>query len=158
MVDYDMENLEKVWRRVSPPAEEPGGGTGGLRERLAGLIRREAAGAAMYTLLAIKTKGSPAERAFRRAASDGERHEKQLQAEYFLLTGDTCPVPREEPSAPYLLEAARRQYIEELSLSKEYESLASAAGEEGEGQVFSQLSRQCKRRAASVRALIGGFF
>ena len=138
MVDYDMENLEKVWRRVSPPAEEPGGGTGGLRERLAGLIRREAAGAAMYTLLAIKSKGGPAERVFKRAAEDERRHNAELErygipSESALIDGDkgnfypllrrkiiqswqrlfTCP-PRPGDMAQGTLWELRQEWVREV--------------------------------------------
>lgn len=153
MENYDTENLARVLERICNPPEnhrQSQDNSGRLRE----FIRQEAASAAMYTLLAIKTKGGPAEAVFKRAAQDERRHEKLLQTEYFLLRGDTCPAAKEQPSAPYLLEAVRRQYIDELNSAAVYEEAAKASPEGRAAAMYKELARDERRHAAAMRALV----
>ena len=153
MENYDTENLSRVLERICsrPEGRETAQAGSG---RLGEFIRQEAASAAMYTLLAIKTRGGPAEAVFKRAAQDERRHEKLLQTEYFLLEGDTYPAAKEEPSAPYLLEAVRRQYIDEKRAAEAYEAAAKASSDGRAAAMYRELARDERRHAAAMRALV----
>ena len=154
MEKYDIDNLTQVWLRVSGSGEDTESRETDAASRLRRFINCEAAHGAMYTLLAIKTKGGPAEHVFRRAAEDERRHEKLLQTEYFLLKGDTCVPESIQPSAPYPLEAIRRQYIEETRCAQAYEAEAAKASDPRSKTLFSQLARDERRHAAAMRALV----
>ncbi len=153
MESYDLDNLSRVWLRVkgSDQKEAPGDGFLG---KLRTYINMEAAHADMYTLLAIKSKGGPAERVFKRAAEDERRHEKLLQTEYFLLSGDTLVPDSIKPSAAYLIEAVRQQYMEELRGAAGYEKEARSAADARTAALFTQLTRDERRHAAAMRALV----
>ncbi|MGM9521051.1 MAG: ferritin family protein [Oscillospiraceae bacterium] len=158
MENFDLENLGKVWERVSPPdstgAPESAPDTAGW---LRNFIDGEAADAAMYTLLALKTKGSSAERVLRRIAADERHHEKRLQTEYFMLTGDTWMPRTRQPSAPYLLAALRERYIEEQKGAENYESAAKKTEEPRLRAMLFELARDERRHALAIRSLVDKF-
>lgn len=107
----DPELLSEVYLRASSVSEVPEARDDG--ETLKKLITEASRNAAMYALLALKTKGTPHERTFLRMASEERELERRLQADHYLLTGDTCPLTPCHPSAPYLLRAIREQYRRE---------------------------------------------
>ena len=151
MENYDLENLGRVLQRIAPSAQpEPEPEIPCLRD----MIRQKSAQAAMYTLLALKTKGGPVENVFQSTARDERRHEKMLQTEFFLLTGDTCPPCDEQPSAPYLLEAVRKQYIEEVRSAENYERAAKDSPSPRSSALYSQIAADERRHAAAMRALV----
>ncbi len=106
----DTELMTRAYSRAASPAapEERGD-----KELLCRLIEGANRAAAMYALLALKTRGTPHERTLRHMASEERDIERRLQADHYLLTGDTCPIAPYRPSAPYLLRAIREQYRRE---------------------------------------------
>ena len=158
MGNYDVENLLRVWPRVT--GEEPGdmktlpGPPEDLAARIGELIDDEEADAAMYTLLAMKTRGSRAEGRLRRLASEERAHGRRLQSEYFMLTGDTWTPKKRHPSAPYLLRALRERYIGEMQGAANYETLAQQMQDPRLRTMFFELGRDERRHAGVVREII----
>lgn len=96
-IKQTLRQFEKVWPRVtareapppSPPPKE------GAADALAEFIGAEAAAERRYLCMAQRSGGGNAD-ALRRLAAGSRGLTKKLQTEYYLLTGDSRPVPRRE--------------------------------------------------------------
>jgi rubrerythrin len=154
--NYNIENIQQVLERAKSAAPTPPSGDGASKTaaQLREFIGDEAEDAAMYTLLAIKTKGSPAQQVLNGIAADERQHEKRLQAEYFMLTGDTFSPKVGKPSAPFLLPALRQRYIGETSGAEAYEKAAKETQNASLRALYFELARDERRHARSIRSLI----
>ncbi len=99
--------MGRAYLRATAPAPPEERGDAQL---LCRLIEEANHASSMYALLAVKTRGTPHQRVLRRMAEEERDIERRLQADHYLLTGDTHPVKPWHPSAPYLLKALREQY------------------------------------------------
>ena len=158
MEKYDLENLSRVWKRVySEDTCKIQETSPDKTKMLASFIASEIMSASMYRLLSLKTRGSRAENILKRIAADEVRHEKRLQAEYFLLRGDTCPRKPAHPSAPSVLKALKDCHAAEEKAAAAYEK---AAKDEENGRLramFYDLARDERRHAKELRSLIEKF-
>ena len=157
MEEAEIKNISKVWERVysddgvtEAPQDQGQSLTAMLRE----FIDDEAMDAATYTLLAVKTKGTPGEKLLKNLAEDERRHERSLQSEYFLLTGDTWTPRKRYPSAPYLLSALRERFIAEQRGADKYEETAKTVTDEQLRTVLFELARDERRHARELRRLV----
>ncbi len=155
MEDIDIENLRRVWRRVSEGSPGQESVSGSPVPLLRNLIEEETFEAAAYTLLIMKTRGSAAERPLRELRSEEERHVRRLQAEYFLRTGDTCPPTHKKPSAPTLLPALRRRWESEGRSAQRYIEASEAVGEPVLAALFTELAQEETHHAQVLRDLVG---
>lgn len=140
-----MEALARVWERVR--GQEGDAPEDRLPALLARFIRNASAAGKMYQLLAMKTRGSDAERTFRRLAREEADSERRLQREFFLLTGDTWAAPVVRPSAPSVPGAVREAHFLEL----ENERLLSSSEQL---PLFRELAARERAHAASLRRLL----
>ncbi len=136
-----------VWQRVTGavtgvetqrPREEA--------ERLAAFIRNENRDMAFYGALAERSSPLCRDHILR-IARDEQGHLLDLQTEYFLLTGDSCPVspPSQHGSPAGLLSALRGAYDNELQ--------GAAASEAAAGQTpRDDLKELYRRHAEEERA------
>lgn len=132
----DAENLDRVWKRVTdgiPEAEPPHDSELG---RLRQMIAAERYDASVYTLLNIKSRC----RTFKELADSERSHEKRLQTEYLLRTGDTYSPPPRFPSAPYILTAIKRCRENELKSVKLYTDSAETTKDPQLARLFSELA------------------
>lgn len=147
----DLASLSRVWERVASPGlpeDDPGDR---MRAQLALFIRNSVAAGGMYALLAAKTRGSAAERTFRRLSREEADSEKRLQTRFFLLTGDTSATPPVNPSAPSVAGAVREAYLAELENA---ERLRSCAGLSEDGALFLELAERERSHAEALRLLL----
>ena len=152
-----LDDFSRIWPRVvgsvpppSPPRDAP--------EELAALIRRETAARRRYQAMAGETKGTNAA-AWARLAAGSRRLIRKLQTEYYLRSGDSCPVPyqpvqnygsEEEFYSRAWLDAgqAERAYLEAAGRSEDAVLLA----------VFAEAAGQKRRQCEELRALCEQMF
>jgi len=160
--DIDTAAIARVWARVNAadaaPAAAPAAANGAqdaLEALLRDFIADEAADSAAYARMARMARGTCLESVFRAVSADEARHEKQLQAEYYLLSGSVyCPVPA--PACELsLLAAVRARYLGELSGAAAYEKAAGETADEGLGALFAALAADERRHACRMRAAAG---
>ena len=151
-----LRNFADVWERVTgasagtelqrPPEEA---------ERLAALIRDENRDMAFYGDWA--ERGSPRCRAqLLRIQGDERRHLLKLQTEYFLLTGDSCPVsPAAARGSPTgLLSALRDAYDSELQGAAAYEAAAGQTPRDDLKELYRSHAEDERAHAAVLYRLI----
>ena len=93
-VFLDNRTFQRVWQRVAgstgaPAAAPPEADT--LTDLLAECIRAKAAGAAFYTALSQRIRAGRQQ--LLGIAAQERAHQKELQVEYFLRTGERCVPP-----------------------------------------------------------------
>ena len=153
--NMDTENLMRVWERVAPEPQEPEPAwEPDIVVRLRGFIENERDEAAVYGLLALKTRGSRAEKTLRSIAEEEKRHERRLQSAYFLLTGDTYAPPARHPSAPYLLKTLRERYMGETAGAEAYDRAAAEVPDEGIQATLREIAADERRHGALLRSII----
>ncbi len=151
MENIDTENLLRVLGRVAPASPEP------EEPRAPAALRRAIEGVSaagdVYGLLAMKARGRPAGDVLRALSREERESERRLQAEFFLLTGDTCPTLPRHPSAPYFLRALRERYLMEERSAKELDD--AAKGLPGStGELLREVAKVERSHAARLRELI----
>lgn len=120
--EYDQETLaclagfETLWQRVSGRKPEKHVTE---EDRLPGFIREECCLAAFYTALARMFQ-NPGRAQLMSQAADAKRRSRRLRAEYFILTGLTCDVPRDCPGTGGKLASLRSALETEYRLAEAY--------------------------------------
>lgn len=135
-MDYDflsdLENFEGVWNRVcaqeneekeetAPPVKAPAQPCD--RDVLREFIEDENKAAVFYSAMARQCSGKNRATLIK-LSSDERTHMRNLQLEYFILTGDSYAPPKLCPSIDGTLSALRVAYIYE---QKAYEKFIRAA-------------------------------
>lgn len=145
---YGLENVERVWARVTgetPPARDE---SAALRS----FMEDEARDGAVYA--ALSRRAARAAQTLSRMAADERRHLWELQVEYFLLTGDSyvpapsCPAPGET------LSALRRAREGEIAGAAAYRTAAAAAEDKTLRDLYEQHAGDEETHAAELRELI----
>lgn len=147
-----LQNFDRVWRRVAGGAEPPEAQKNGDVEALREFISDESRDEAFYLALA-RCAGSAA-RTLRCIAADERGHKRDLQMEYFMLTGDTYAV---EPSCPVTgpaLDAMRNAYANELKGAHNYLTAADATNSERLSELYRLHASDEKNHAEALRGLI----
>lgn len=161
-----MEGFGRVWPRVSgqhgpppPPPKPERGPEPGMPPRppedtaaLAGFIRMETEAGRRYLTLAERTKGK-ASSELKRLAAGSRRIVKRLQAEYYLLTGDTCPVPRTEPRIPSVQEGLRQAWLDAREAEKAYLEAAGRTPDDRLSALYGDAAEEKQRQRKTLYAL-----
>lgn len=145
-VFLDNRTFQRVWQRVAgstgaPAAAPPEADT--LTDLLTECIRAKAAGAAFYTALAQRIRTGRQQ--LLGIAAQERAHQKELQVEYFLLTGERCVPPA---ACPRLGTAAQ-----ELALAQRLDAAADTAPSPLR-ETLTAMAQQDRCHAQSVRNLL----
>ncbi|NCB50445.1 MAG: hypothetical protein EOM54_01000 [Clostridia bacterium] len=147
-----LRSFDRVWSRV---AGEPGAPTqvgqadeAALRE----FIADESRDAAFYSALA--RRAGWASRMLRRMAAEESSHKRDLQLEYFLLTGDSHAVPPSCPVVGPVLDSMRLAYANELKGAESYLSAAEATKSERLGELYRLHASDEINHAEVLRSMI----
>lgn len=135
-VFLDNRTFQRVWQRVAgstgaPAAAPPEADT--LTDLLAECIRAKAAGAAFYTALAQRIRTGRQQ--LLGIAAQERAHQKELQVEYFLHTGERCV------------------YTQELALAQRLDAAADTAPSPLR-ETLTAMAQQDRCHAQSVRNLL----
>ena len=117
-VFLDNRTFQRVWQRAAgsidaPVTTPPEADT--LTDLLAECIRAKAAGAAFYAALAKRV--STGRQQLLGIAAQERAHQKELQVEYFLHTGERCVPPAACPRLGTTAQDLRCVYTQELALA-----------------------------------------
>lgn len=152
-VFLDNRTFQRVWQRVAgstgaPAAAPPEADT--LTDLLAECIRAKAAGAAFYTALAkcIRTGQQ-----LLCIAAQERAHQKELQAEYFLRTGERCVLPAACPRLGTAVQDLRSVYTQELALAQRLDAAADTAPSPLR-ETLTAMAQQDRCHAQTVRNLL----
>ena len=153
-VFLDNRTFQRVWQRVA-------GGTGApvtalpetdtLADTLAECIRAKAAGAAFYTVLAQRVRTGRQQ--LLRIAAQERAHQKELQVEYFLHTGERCVPPAACPRLGTAAQDLRCVYTQELKLAERLDAAANTAPSPLH-QTLAAMAQQDRCHAQAVRNLL----
>ena len=166
-----IRDLEQVWPRVSgghaPPPPRPGQGTPpppppppppADAALLADFIRGETAAERRYLALAARTKGRAASE-LKRLAAGSRSLVRKLQTEHYLLTGDTCPVPRpgtgggNREREPFR-DGLRQAWLDAREAERAYLDAAGRTGDERLAALFGAAAAEKQRQRKVLWALL----
>ena len=146
----------RVWPRVRgdappapPPRDEP--------EELAALIRTETAALRAYQAMAENTKGGAAA-AWARLAAGSRGLIRKLQTEYYLRSGDSCPVPRRPVQSRGPWEDLRRAWLDAGQAERAYLEAAGLAEDAGLRIAFAEAAERKRAQREALRALCRQLF
>lgn len=149
-VFLDNRTFQRVWQRVAGGAAAPPE-TDSLTDLLAECIRAKAAGAAFYAALAKRVRTG---RQQLLGISAQERaHQKELQVEYFLRTGERCIPPAACPRLGTAAQDLRCVYTQELTLAEQLGAAADTAPSPLR-ETLTAMAQQDRCHAQSVRNLL----
>lgn len=153
-VFLDNRTFQRVWQRVAgstgaPAAAPPEADT--LTDLLAECIRAKAAGAAFYTALSQRIRTGRQQ--LLGIAAQERAHQKELQVEYFLRTGERCVPPAACPRLGTAAQDLRCVYTQELKLAERLDAAADIAPSPLH-QTLSAMAQQDRCHAQAVRNLL----
>ena len=124
-VFLDNRTFQRVWQRVAGSTGAPAPPeTDTLTDLLAECIRAKAAGAAFYTALSQRIRTGRQQ--LLGIAAQERAHQKELQVEYFLRTGERCVPPAACPRLGTAAQDLRGVYTQELKLAERLDAAANA--------------------------------
>lgn len=153
-VFLDNRTFQRVWQRVAggagaPAAAPPEADT--LTDLLAECIRAKAAGAAFYTALAQRIRTGRQQ--LLGIAAQERAHQKELQVEYFLRTGERCVPPAACPRLGAAVQDLRCVYTQELALAQRLDAVADTAPSPLR-EALAAMAQQDRCHAQTVRNLL----
>ncbi len=153
-VFLDNRTFQRVWQRVAgstcaPAAAPPEADT--LTDLLAECIRAKAAGAAFYTALSQRIRTGRQQ--LLGIAAQERAHQKELQVEYFLRTGERCVPPAACPRLGTAAQDLRCVYTQELKLAERLDATADIASSPLR-ETLSAMAQQDRCHAQAVRNLL----
>lgn len=152
MENYNLENFDKVWSRVSDTATDSEfSESSAAKLRL--FIDREASDIANYSALASQCRG-PVLRTVSEIISDERTHLKKLQTMHFLLTGDTYAPEVSKKEYRSVLDAFRDRYKGEISGCYEYKKAFTETENERLSELYADFSADEKRHSSILENLI----
>ena len=148
-----LENFTtRVWPRVrgdAPTAPLP---AQDAPEALAALIRAETAALRSYEAMTEKTDGAAAA-AWAGLAAGSRRQIRRLQSEYYLRSGDSCPVPGEAARKSGTWKEPRRAWQGAGQAERAYLEAAGRAEDAMLRAVFAEGAELKRRQLEELRAL-----
>jgi rubrerythrin len=147
-----LQNFDRVWSRVTGAAEAPTAPPDDDAEVLRGFIAGEAHDAAYYSSLARRTRS--ASRTLATMAADERGHKRDLQVEYFLLTGDSYTVEPSCPAVSTILNSMRTAYINELEGARGYLAAAEATKSDRLRELYRLNASDEAEHAEALRNMI----
>lgn len=153
-VFLDNRTFQRVWQRVAgstgaPAAAPPEADT--LTDLLAECIRAKAAGAAFYTALSQRIRAGRQQ--LLGIAAQERAHQKELQVEYFLRTGERCVPPAACPRLGTAAQDLRCVYTQELKLAERLDAAANTVPSPLH-QTLAAMAQQDRCHAQAVRNLL----
>ncbi len=153
-VFLDNRTFQRVWQRVAGSAGEsaaaqPEADT--LTELLAECICTKAAGAAFYAALATRIRTGRQQ--LLGIAAKERTHQKELQVEYFLRTGERCIPPAACPRLGTAAQDLRSVYTQELTLAQRLDAAANKAPPPLQ-ETLTAMAQQDRCHAQTVRNLL----
>ena len=153
-VFLDNRTFQRVWQRVAgsmdaPVTTPPEADT--LTDLLAECIRAKAAGAAFYTALSQRIRAGRQQ--LLGIAAQERAHQKELQVEYFLRTGERCVPPAACPRLGTAAQDLRCVYTQELKLAERLDAAANTAPSPLH-QTLAAMAQQDRCHAQAVRNLL----
>ena len=149
-----LDDFSRVWSRVGgdvppppPPRDAP--------EALAALIRKDTAAQRTYQAMAGETKGNAAA-VWAQLAAGSRRLVRKLQTEYYLRSGDSCPVPR--GCGPWEEFSYSRAWLDAGQAERAYLEAAGRAEDAGLRTVFAEAAEQKRGQREALRALCEHLF
>lgn len=153
-VFLDNRTFQRVWQRVAGGAGAPAAAppeTDSLTDLLAECIRAKAAGAAFYAALAKRVRTGRQQ--LLGIAAQERAHQKELQVEYFLHTGERCVPPATCPRLGTAAQDLRCVYTQELALAQRLDAAADTAPSPLR-ETLTAMAQQDRYHAQSVRNLL----
>ena len=117
------------------------------------LMDGESVAVAYYRRLACRSGRNSASQ-FRQIASDEEQHLRQLQTEYYLLTGDSYNPTKAEPVDQGLLSALRTAYQAEQSDYQAYMRAAESTASTALAALYVDHAADEARHAQQLRRMV----
>jgi rubrerythrin len=126
-LEQDATGFEAIWQRVMDDhtADVAVHGAVSEEERLRKFMDDEASDAEYYRRWATRSSQHCAQ-IFKKIAADERRHLRQLQVEYFILTGDTYMPLQSVDESKSILCALRKKYKDERRGAASYQAAAEA--------------------------------
>ena len=146
-----------MWSRVE--AVDPSVESAGLYcaerqgEALRALIAKKRLCAAECRRLSAVSSGS-VRQLLRRMVTDAQKQERSLQSQYFILTGDTCPMTRDRPRAGGLMSGLRGLLLLTQECASALEDLSRAAPDMTAAQTLRDLASADLKWSSELRRLI----
>ena len=153
-VILDNRTFQRVWQRVAGGAGTPAAAppeTDTLTDLLAECIRAKATGAAFYIALAKRVRTGRQQ--LLGIAAQERAHQKELQVEYFLRTGERCVPPAACPRLGTAVQDLRCVYTQELALAQQLGAAADTAPFPLR-ETLAAMAQQDRRHAQTVRNLL----
>ena len=153
-----LDDFSRVWSRVegnAPPPPPPRAAP----EDLAALIRKETAALRAYQAMAGKTRGNSTA-VWARLAAGSRKLIRRLQTEYYLRSGDSCPVPREAARKSETWEELyySRAWLDAGQAERAYLEAAGRTEDAGLLAVFAEAAERKRRQREELRALCRQLF
>ncbi len=146
----DNRTFQRVWQRVAGSAGAPPE-TDTLTDLLAECIRAKAAGAAFYAALAKRIRAGRQQ--LLGIAAQERTHQKELQVEYFLRTGERCVPTAACPRLGTAAQDLRCVYMQELALAEQLGAAADVAPSPLR-QTLTAMAQQDRCHAQTARNLL----
>ena len=151
-IRYGMEHFDRVWSRVTDTETPPAASGWDEQAALRGFMDDEARDRAFYTALAGRCPAGG--NALRCMAADERGHLRELQVEYFLLTGESYAPPESCPVVNGTLSAMRKAHAGETAGSEEYRRAASRTPSPRLRALYESHAADEAMHAEKLRALI----
>lgn len=153
-VEKAMRGFDAVWQRVNARGEDCGIPAADNAALLQSLIRTEAEAQRAYQSLSMQCSGKPREK-LSHLALESSLAEKNLQQEYFCLTGDTyaasvCPAAEDT-----FLTALRKTLLREQQAKSAYLAAAAQTDSELLRLLFGDLAAKRDGRIKLLKILMG---
>ena len=152
-----LRQFEKVWPRVTgredaPPSAPP---KKSVADALAEMIGAETAAEQRYLCMAQRVGGTNAE-TLRRLAAGSRGLTKKLQTEYYLLTGDSRPVPaRPREKCRALGETLRLAWSSAGSAEGAYRAAIGQSDDDTLRELFREAAELTRNQRKVLRDLAG---
>lgn len=151
-IRYGLEHFDQVWGRVTSVTPQESPGVWDEKAALEGFMDDESRDGAFYAAMA--TRCPSAGNAFRCMASDERGHLRELQVEYFLLTGNSYVPPESCPVLGGALSAMRKAHAGETAGSEEYRRAAEKTASPRLRQIYLSHAADEAMHAEKLRTLI----
>ena len=148
-VFLDNRTFQRVWQRVAGSMDAPVT-TPPEADTLTDLLA-ESAGAAFYTALSQRIRTGRQQ--LLGIAAQERAHQKELQVEYFLRTGERCVPPAACPRLGTAAQDLRCVYTQELKLAERLGAAANTAPSPLH-QTLAAMAQQDRCHAQAVRNLL----
>lgn len=151
-IRYGLEHFDKVWSRVTAPEQDAKEGAWDELAALRGFIEDETRDGAYYAAMAARCPS--AANSFRCMSADERSHLRELQVEYFLMTGSGFAPGGSCPAPGGTLAAMRKAYNGEMEGSEKYRLAAEKTASPELREIYMRHAGDESVHAEKLRGLI----